>query len=342
MDSYVYTPDPIDPDKIYQLVVGVHGAGGSGMGAAGLEGWAKRGDVIVIGPSFVSNGDSPYQTGDGVHADKLIALFKDLKKEYKLSDKMFVHGFSGGSQFAHRFAMSNPKYVSGISAHSGGTWSTDNYGQINSVAKNIPFAISCGEADTGKAGAFPYTRLEWYGRFRDEINKKKFFYIGASWPAVGHAMSEGAWDLCKQCFQLATGLPGESATQEIRISEAWENIVTNTKNTPRPSGLPQQKPVPSENADDFSKIAQAVFTRAQTEQIPDEKLIVFMKKYPPSLWKNKAGSANLLQQCERAAKNWHASAPQSGPLADQAKKEFQQFANGLDLPEARPSQSAVR
>jgi hypothetical protein len=52
MDCFVYLPDPIDPAKTYQLVVGVHGAGGKGHGAAGMKGWANRGDVIVIGPSF--------------------------------------------------------------------------------------------------------------------------------------------------------------------------------------------------------------------------------------------------------------------------------------------------
>jgi hypothetical protein len=34
MDCFVYTPDPMDAAKIYQLVVGVHGARGNGKGAA--------------------------------------------------------------------------------------------------------------------------------------------------------------------------------------------------------------------------------------------------------------------------------------------------------------------
>jgi predicted peptidase len=45
MDCHVYTPDPVVPAKTYQLVVGVHGAGGKGNGAAGMKGWANRGDV---------------------------------------------------------------------------------------------------------------------------------------------------------------------------------------------------------------------------------------------------------------------------------------------------------
>jgi poly(3-hydroxybutyrate) depolymerase len=161
MDCFVYTPDPIVPGKTYQIVVGVHGANGNGKNAAGMKNWADRGDVIVIGPSFQTKGERPFQNGDGVHAEKLIALFDTLKKQHKLHDKMFLHGFSGGSQFVHRFAMLHPKLVCGVSAHSGGTWATDNYGEIRTSAKHIPFAISCGEKDTGKAfGAAPYNRLE--------------------------------------------------------------------------------------------------------------------------------------------------------------------------------------
>lgn len=193
MDCFVYTPDPIVPSTTYQLIVGVHGANGKGNGAAGMKNWAKRGDVIVIGPSFISSGERPYQNGDGVHAEKLIDLFETLKKEYKLHDKMFLHGFSGGAQFVHRFAMLHPKHVCGVSAHSGGTWATDGYGEINPAARKIPFAISCGEKDTAKAfPASPFTRIEWFGRFRDEIEKKRFIHIAASWPETGHSISPAA------------------------------------------------------------------------------------------------------------------------------------------------------
>jgi predicted esterase len=329
MDCFVYTPDPIDPTKTYQLVVGVHGAGGKGNGAAGMKDWVKRGDVIVIGPSFVSNGERPYQNGDGVHADKLIDLFETLKKTYKLRDQMFLHGFSGGSQFTHRFTMLNPKLVCGVSSHSGGSWATDNFGSINSAAKNIPFAISCGEKDTAKS--FPsalFNRLEWYGRFKDEIDKKKFCYIGDTWPDVGHSISPGAWDLAKQCFQIATGLPGQSATEEIAISPEWKNL------DPKKSKLPtsnRKALTPSVNAAEVDKMALAAFKRADSEQVPDELLIGFMKKYPPASWKEKPGSAKLLEQCKQAAEKWHAAAKTNGKWNDSTKKQFAQFADGLDV-----------
>ena len=326
MDCFVYTPDPLVPETTYQLVVGVHGANGKGNGAAGMQGWAKRGDVIVIGPSFSSKGERPYQNGDGIHAEKLIALFEGLKKEHKLRDKMFLHGFSGGSQFVHRFAMLHPKLVCGVSAHSGGTWATDGYGEFSTSAKDIPFAISCGEKDTGKAfPEAPFTRLEWFGRFRDEIDKKRFAHIAASWPECGHSISPGAWDFAKQCFQLATGLPGESATQEVAISDTWKNIGHLRKSGP---AAPR---APAVNEAELDKMASAAFAKADAEEIPDDKLMTFMRKYPPILWKEKPGSAKLLQQCERAASAAYQTAKAKGAWKGAAKEEFKRHTQGLAL-----------
>jgi poly(3-hydroxybutyrate) depolymerase len=332
MDCHVYVPDVINPATTYQLVVGVHGAGGKGNGAAGMKDWAQRGDLIVIGPSFDAKGQVPYQGGDGIHAEKLIALFEILKKTYKLRDQMFLHGFSGGSQFTHRFTMLHPKLVCGVSSHSGGTWATDNYGEISAAAKKIPFAISCGENDTGKSfPEAPFGRLEWYGRFRDEIGKKGFCSIGGTWPGVGHSMSAGAWDLTKQCFQLATGLPGASATEKVVISDAWKNLngISEKSTTPRPTS----KPAVSNNTSqaEVDKMAPAAFKRADTEKVPDDLLIGFMKKYPPALWKDKPGSAKLLEQCTAAANMWQAAAKEKNMWNNALQQQFSQFTAGLDL-----------
>jgi len=332
MDCHVYTPDVIDPAMTYQLVVGVHGAKGKGGGAAGMANWATRGDVIVIGPSFQTNCERPYQGGDGIHAEKLIELFETLRKTYKLQDKMFLHGFSGGSQFTHRFTMLHPKLVCGVSSHSGGTWATDNYGQISPAAKKIPFAISCGEKDTAHAFAqSPFNRLVWYERFRKEIDQKGFCYIGGTWPEVGHSMSAGAWDLAKQCFQLATGLPGESATNPVVISDQWKNL----DNLPKQSSATKNARRPSVSnigsQAEIDKVISSAFKKADAEKIPDDLLIGFMKKYPPSMWKDKPGSEKLLAQCKAAANAWKIAAKDKNIWDDPLKLQFLKFTAGLGL-----------
>ena len=160
-----------------------------------------------------------------------------------------------------------------------------DYGEISASAKKIPFAISCGEKDAAKSfSEAPYTRIEWYGRFRDEIEKKKFCHIAASWPGVGHNISPGAWDLARQCFQLATGLPGISATEEVEISAEWKNLDGLAKNA-QPA-----KPAPPSLAAIPEATARAAFMKADAGEIPADKLLTFMRKYPPILWKDKPGS----------------------------------------------------
>lgn len=304
-NCYVYLPETIDPALTYQLIVGVHGAGGQGNGAAGLKPWAQRGDVIVIGPCFDSKGERPYQNGDGIHAKKLIALFEALKKSYKLKDKMFLHGFSGGCQFTHRFTMLHPKLVCGVSAHSGGSWATDGYGTFDKQAKDIPFAISCGEKDTAKSfPEAPYNRLDWHGRFQKELEKNHFCYRSATWPNVGHSMSAGATEMLKECFQIATGLPGESATQPVTIRPEWKNLSTK---------LPPSAPKPAatattSNQREIDGIIEIASKRAAKETIPVAGLIAFMKKYPIATWQNKPGCEALLQQCTDAMKSLEKSA----------------------------------
>ena len=331
MDCHVYLPDDLDSSKTYQLMVGVHGAGrSSGKGAGGLAGWAKRGDVIVIGPAFETKGQRPYQNGDGIHADKLIKLFKELGKKYKLRDKMFIHGFSGGSQFSHRFAMNNPKYVCGVSAHSGGSWATDGYGNISSSAKKIPFAISCGEKDTGKSwGSAKFGRLEWYKRFEKEMDKKKFTYIGKTWPDVGHRPAGGVQDLLRQCFQVATGLPGKSATESVEISPEWKNLDGVPKPKAASTGGGSSVTKPYVDRGQLIKAADAAIAIASKETVADDKLIIFMEKYPPILWKDRQGSAVLLKQCEAAAKRWKKKAEDAGNFSGEVKKRYEKFSLGL-------------
>jgi predicted esterase len=334
MKCHLYTPAEIDPNKTYQLLVGVHGAGGQGNGAAGLKGWTARGDVIVIGPSFQTKGARPYQNGDGPHADKLIKLFKELGETYNLREQMFLHGFSGGSQFAHRFAMNHPKYVCGVSAHSGGSWATDGFGRVNTAARKIPFAISCGEKDTAMSfGGAKFNRLDWYRRFQEEIDRKGFCHIGATWPDTGHRMGPGAWDFMRQCFQLSTGLPGKSATEKVAISDQWKNLDRLPEvEEPEDSGS-DRSGVPYVNPATLAKVTTAAFAKAEKETISDDKLVNFMERYPPILWKDQEGATKLLEQCEGAAQRWKEAATKAGRFNGAVQQRFERFSKGLKAAE---------
>jgi len=97
--------------------------------ACGIGDWAKD-DVIVLGPSSSqpkreesapkTEGMSleSYQMNGPKHEAKLKSLIAEVGKTWKLHPKVFLHGFSAGAQFAHRFAMKNPEIVAGVSATS--------------------------------------------------------------------------------------------------------------------------------------------------------------------------------------------------------------------------------
>lgn len=218
-DYWLYTPDEIDPDKTYTLVVGVHGANGIGKGAAGYAGWVNQHDVIVLGPSY-RNDDGAFQYMQGNTDQQTIDLFKMLRKDYKLHDKLFIVGFSGGSQYAHRFAMEYPELVAGCAAHSGGTWATGDYPDRtvpNPKAKGVLFVISCGEKDTGKSfNEAPMGRLEWAKRYAGMLEEGGFIFDAKWWPNVGHQQGPGARQQTLDCFIASTQrLPEYEAEREV-------------------------------------------------------------------------------------------------------------------------------
>ena len=217
-DYFVYAPPRIDPKKTYWLAVGVHGYGGDGRGAAGLSAWARRGDCVVVGPSFPNNG---YQLLRERADEQLVSLFDRLKKQYPLHPKLFVYGFSGGAQFAHRFMMKHPELVAGCSAHSAGSWATgEGWGDVNPAAAGIPFVMSCGEADTAKmADGAPFGRLEWAKAFERKAADAGLCFEARYWPKVGHAFSPGVTAMTDECYRLATVLAPAHEKQLAAIRE---------------------------------------------------------------------------------------------------------------------------
>lgn len=203
--GYYLVPDTIPNGTKMRVAVDVHGAGGL-RGEGGGKDLAKLlgpEPVIVIVPSFTSG----YQAGDGKWAEQLIGNFKEVGKKYKVHDKMFVHGHSGGGQFAHRFAFAEPNYVIGVSAHSSGSWAcAGGYGEINKRAKKIPFSISCGENDTALSTPdSAHTRIAWFKLFEAEMKKQGFDVDARTWPGVGHGVPlKLMGEQVRECFLKAT------------------------------------------------------------------------------------------------------------------------------------------
>jgi hypothetical protein len=199
-DYFVLLPKDYDPNKRYWLFVAVHGYTGNGMVVQKQRNFPFRSDCIIVGPSFPQTESEGYYQMLGGNSDKqLLKIVDELKKKYKLHDRFLLYGFSGGSQFCHRFTMKNHKFVLACSAHSGGSW-----GEPNTAASYLPFAISCGEMDRKVSRGAPADRLTLYRDFYDKIRKDNFFYTAKVRPSEAHA--PGAWvkEKTTELFAIAT------------------------------------------------------------------------------------------------------------------------------------------
>jgi hypothetical protein len=198
-DYWLYTPENIDKTKTYWLIAGIHAYKGQGSGAGGLAGWVKKYDnVIVVGPSFPSTGPY-YQSLQGNTDTQLLDIQKDLSKEFKLYDKMFVYGFSGGSQYAHRFASKHSKNVIGISVHSGGSWDTSP----STSSDTVLWTLSCGLKDTARSGSSKLTRIEHFRNFYEGMNKGDFTAKPFATQA-GHSRTPEVKANTEECFRVST------------------------------------------------------------------------------------------------------------------------------------------
>jgi len=221
-------PDDLAKDEKVWVVVDVHGANllKGNKSTAELVKLLEPAKVIIYIPSF-KNG---YQSGSGKYAEKFIAEFGKIKEVYNVHDKMFIHGFSGGAQFVHRFAFNHPDYVIGVSAHSGGSWSTGSpWGEINTKAKDIPFAISCGKKDLKITHSQKgWTRLDWYKEFDKQMKQQEFVLGSTAWNNFPHRpLLRRYGPLVRECFFLAT-------EGEIPESDYWtgdvEKVAKKAKN----------------------------------------------------------------------------------------------------------------
>jgi len=197
-EYYVYVPRDFDPKKTYWVLVAVHGLGGNGQGALGFAGFADELQCVVAGPSFKGTYQQPEQGAGKVMRE----IFDAIRRACKVHPKMYLTGFSAGAQFVHRFALQNPELAVGCAAHSAGSW-----GSGNKEARDVPFLVTCGEADT--------ERIEPAKRFAQSLQEMKYRSVVTAWfPGVGHSMCQQVPQLTKEHYWTAvTGLNADERKQ---------------------------------------------------------------------------------------------------------------------------------
>ncbi len=268
-DYWLYTPDNMVTGETYWLVVGVHGFKGNGKGAAGLGGWVQEmDDVIVVGPTFPSTG--PFYQGLQAETDKqLLDIYKALQKEFKLHNKMFLYGFSGGAQYTHRFVNKHPKHVIGLSAHSGGSWDASP----PSAAKAVLWTVSCGLEDIRISEGSEIPRIDCFRDFYASMYKAKGFTCKPFVTGEGHRAGGEVSAATKECFRAATtGLFDYQrvATQGMSAAQRESWILQDTKREPRSFDDGQNKYELSINKDGWTVGRDALLAMAETRRMIDQ------------------------------------------------------------------------
>lgn len=116
---YVYLPRAWQPGG--PVLAAVHGISRNAREQALLfAGWAERHGFAVVAPLFARDGYRDYQRlgieARGQRADLFFIRVLDAFAEWAGAplEKVCLFGYSGGGQFAHRFALLHPGRVAGL------------------------------------------------------------------------------------------------------------------------------------------------------------------------------------------------------------------------------------
>jgi predicted esterase len=163
-------------NQLCPVFVFVHGTGGSGRDCIKLwRGYADQDGFVAVCPQFQLG----YQTLDGKEDEKLLAILDEVARQQATTSKAFVSGFSGGAQFAHRFAFAHPERVQAVAAHSAG-W----YDAPPQEARQIPFLVTVGLNDK--------KRIEWARWFTRSLKDAGYDAKLVEFEGVGHSLCEQA------------------------------------------------------------------------------------------------------------------------------------------------------
>jgi poly(3-hydroxybutyrate) depolymerase len=188
-EYWLYVPEVCRGERVCPAFVFVHGTGGTGQGSLNLwREYADREEFVLVCPTFPLG----YQTLDGGEDEKLIAILDEVGQRQPIANRAFVSGFSGGAQFAHRFAFAHPERTLAVAAHSAG-W----YDPPPRSARAVPFLVTVGLEDT--------KRVEWARWFARSLEREGYDVTLVEIPGVGHSLSARAIEETLVLFRRVVG-----------------------------------------------------------------------------------------------------------------------------------------
>lgn len=136
LSYYLYIPHKFEQIlDHYRLIVLIHGTERSAEGYRNrFKKFAELTNSIVLAPLFPAGpiGQKELTNYNYLKNENtsrrydlwLLDLIKELKETFPIEEKLYLHGFSGGGQYAHRFYYLYPELIQAVSVGAPGTITT--------------------------------------------------------------------------------------------------------------------------------------------------------------------------------------------------------------------------
>lgn len=163
----------------YSLFIAIHWLNGTARQQ--INEWkflANKNKYILLCPQFAEG----YQKLRNNEGAKLIEIISEVEKEFSINrEKIFLVGFSGGAQFAHRFVYKHPFVKAAC------ILATREYDSppVSLAVNKIKYFIGVGESDE---------RYKKMVGFYNLLKRKNYDVTFKSFPLVGHNLHSSIKD----------------------------------------------------------------------------------------------------------------------------------------------------
>ena len=190
MEYYLYVPKAYSADEEWPLFVGIHGSGGTGLDCWNLwQGYAEKEGYILLCPTIPGDASGFRQD---VGETTVWSAIGEVKKEYRIKQRMFFSGFSAGAFFIQGFTYHYPQYVSGLSILSAAV-----YLDPSMFAELVPMVIVIGDQDHPDA-------VQTSQMFAQGLQQYGFDAEYTRMPGVGHAVTKEGVQQTIELFRKIT------------------------------------------------------------------------------------------------------------------------------------------
>jgi len=194
VDYYLYVPKGYTADQDWPLFVGIHGAGGTGPDCWNLwQKYAEDEGFILLCPSIPGDANGFYQD---VGEQTVWSAVGEVKKEYRIQQRMFLSGFSAGAYFIQGFTVHYPQYVRALAIHASGM-----YVRTSMFMEYVPMLVVIGGRDHP-------TALQNSLLFSASLQNKGFDVQYVLLPEEGHVVTGTGVNLTIDLFRKVTDSDG--------------------------------------------------------------------------------------------------------------------------------------